>query len=371
MISAQGALPSIQQAPHFRMRGLFIIHPSRKQLHSHGVRLSSCQVCQDRKDKAMARKARIHIPGGVYHVMLRGNGSQNIFFSGEDYSRLFLLLQEGAERFRYRVHAFCCMPNHLHLVLQVSDIPLSQSMQNLSFRYTQWINRRHDRRGHLFQGRYKALLVDGDTYLLELVRYVHLNPVRCGMVTDPADYSWSSHQAYLGQENLPWLTTDWVLGQFSKDRPGAQRLYSSFVFDGLAEGHRRDFHKGVGDRRVLGDDLFLEQIAENAGDLPKSKPTLDEIIILVCQNYGVEKADLVNPSQRRHLAEARAMVAWLAKSFESATLTEVGRCLNRDVGTMSSALRRLVQRAEEVSELKEEMEKFQGKMRIKLENLEA
>jgi REP element-mobilizing transposase RayT len=319
----------------------------------------------------MARKARIHIPGGVYHVILRGNGGQDIFLSGDDFSRLFLLLQEGTERFGYRVHGFCCMPNHLHLILQVGNIPLSQVMQNLSFRYTQWINRRHDRRGHLFQGRYKALLVDGDSYLLELVRYIHLNPVRCGMATDPVDYPWSSQQAYLGQEILPWLTTDWVLGQLAQGRVEARRIFASFVFDGLGEGHRKDFHKGGSDERVLGDDRFLEQIAGSAVDPPKSKHTLNEIVALVCRHYGIEKAALINPSQRRQLAEARAMVAWLAKSFESATLTQVGLCFNRDGGTMSSALRRLVQRTARDPELMEEMEKMQVELRGKVDNLEA
>jgi len=319
----------------------------------------------------MARKARIHIPGGVYHVMLRGNGGQDIFLSDEDYCRLFLLLQEGTERFRYRVHGFCCMTNHLHLILQVSDVSLSQGLQNLSFRYTQWINRRHDRRGHLFQGRYKSLLVDGDSYLLELVRYVHLNPVRCGMVNDPDDYPWSSHHAYLGQENVPWLTTGWVLGQSAKDRMEAKRRYATFVFEGLGEGYRKDFHQGENDKRVLGDDRFLEQISGVVVDAPGSRPTLDDIVAVVCQNYGLEKADLIHPSQTRQLAEARAMVAWLAKAFENATLTEVGLCFHRDVGTMSSGLRRLVQRAARASELKEGMEKLQGELRKKLDNLEA
>jgi putative transposase len=164
-------------------------------------------------------------------------------------------------------------------------------------------------------------------------------------------------------ENLPWLTTDWVLGQLAKDRSEAQRQYASFVFDGLGEGYRQDFHQGASDKRVLGDDRFLEQISGIAVDSPVSRPTLDVIVALVCQKYGVEKADLINPSQGRQLAEARAMVAWLAKTFESATLTEVGRCFHRDVGTMSSALRRLVQRAAGVSELKERMEELQVKLR--------
>ncbi len=241
----------------------------------------------------------------------------------------------------------------------MTDIPLSQCLQNISFRYTQWINRRHDRQGHLFQGRYKALLVDGDSYLLELVRYVHLNPVRCGLVNDPVDYPWSSHHAYLDQENLPWLTTDWVLGQLANNRLEAQRRYISFVFDGLDEGYRKDFHQGDSDKRVLGDDRFLEQISGEFVDTPTSRPTLNDIIVVVCQNYGLIKAELNTPSQKRILAEARAMIAWLAKIFVSATLTEVGRCFNRDVGTMSSAVRRLTQRAEGFSELKERMEILQ------------
>jgi len=151
----------------------------------------------------MARKPRIHIPGGVYHVMLRGNGGQDIVFCDEDRYHLYLLVQEGVGRFGYRVHGFCWMTNHLHLAVQVGEIALSRCMQNLAFRYTRWINRRERRMGHLFQGRYQAVLVERDSYLLELVRYIHLNPVRTGMVKAPRDYPWSGHRAYLGEEVIP------------------------------------------------------------------------------------------------------------------------------------------------------------------------
>lgn len=157
----------------------------------------------------MARKSRIHVPGGVYHVLLRGNDGQDIFFTGKDRARFSLLLQEGTERFTYLLHAFCYMTNHVHLVIQVGDVPLSKIIQNLSFRYTKYINKQKNRIGHLFQGRYKAILVDGDTYLLELVRYIHNNPLRAGLVKDPADYPWSSHRLYLGLDVLSYLTTDW------------------------------------------------------------------------------------------------------------------------------------------------------------------
>jgi putative transposase len=130
-------------------------------------------------------------PGGLYHVMMRGNGGEDIFFEDDDRYHFYLFAQQGLERFGHRIHGFCCMTNHDHLVVQVGDIPLSKIIQNLSFRYTRWINQRNKRIGHLFQGRYKALLIDADSYLLELVRYIHLNPCRAGMVKDPIQYPWS------------------------------------------------------------------------------------------------------------------------------------------------------------------------------------
>jgi len=138
----------------------------------------------------MPRKPRIHYPGALYHVMLRGNGGADVFLEDGDRYRFYLLLQEGVERFGFRIHAFCLMDYHIHLALQVGEISLSRIMQNLSFRYTQWINWRTKRKGHLFQGRYKAILIEEDEYLLQLVAYLHLNPVRAGMIDNPIDYRW-------------------------------------------------------------------------------------------------------------------------------------------------------------------------------------
>ena len=123
----------------------------------------------------MARKPRIHYPGAFYHVILRGNDGQDIFYTKIDRSRFCELLQEGIERYEHRIHGFCLMSNHLHLIVQAGDIPLSRILQNVSFRYTRYINKKKKRIGHLFQGRYKAILIDADSYLLELVRYIHLN----------------------------------------------------------------------------------------------------------------------------------------------------------------------------------------------------
>ncbi len=292
----------------------------------------------------MARKPRIHVPGGVYHVILRGNGGQKIFFADEDYARLYLLLQEGTARFAYQVHAFCCMSNHIHLAIQIGKAPLSKIMQNLSFRYTRWINRRKRRIGHLFQGRYKAVLVDRDSYLLELTRYIHLNPVRAGLAQKPGDYRWSGHRVYLGEEELPWLTTDWVLGQLGDRLWEARKRYEEFVSEGMKEGHREEFHRGNGDAAILGDDRFIEKVLHrNPGSIPRQMP-LNQLVARVGEKYGLASEQLAGVSRNRMAAEARAVVGYLAMQMRSATLTEVARRFGRDVTTLSKAVRRIAER---------------------------
>lgn len=139
----------------------------------------------------MARKPRVHYPTALYHVILRENGGQEIFFSKEDRFWFYLLLQEGIERYGHRIHAFCLMTNHIHLAIQVGDMTLARIIQNISVRYTRWVNWRQGRTEHLFQGGYKAALVDVDSYLLGLTRYIYLNPVRSGIVREPENYPWS------------------------------------------------------------------------------------------------------------------------------------------------------------------------------------
>jgi REP element-mobilizing transposase RayT len=298
----------------------------------------------------MARKPRIHLPGGLYHVIFRGNGGQDIFLTDADYCRLLLLLQEGTFRFGYRVHAFCLMPNHIHLALQAGEIPLSRGMQNLSFRYTRWLNWREKRTGHLFQGRYKAVLVDGDSYLLELVRYIHLNPVRAGVVARPEEYPWSGHRAYLGTDTLPWLTTDWTLAQFGASTGKARAAYLAFVLDGLGEGHRPEFHGAEADSRFLGDDSFMDKCLSGSGGMPR-RLTPQQIIDKVCHTYEIGLSLLKSKSQQRIASEARAAAGWLARESIGATLSDIARLVNRDVGSISSSVRRLTDRILEEPEL--------------------
>ena len=264
-----------------------------------GSGLQDCYFHKVCYSNCMSRKPRIHHPGAVFHVILRGNARQDIFFDDEDRCRFFLLLQEGIERYGHRVLAFALLTNHIHLAIQVGTISLSRIIQNLSFRYTRWVNRRQGRSGHLFQGRYKSVLVDADTYLLELVAYIHLNPVRAGMVERPDHYPWSSHRAYLGHETIPWLSPDYVLARFSANLEQARRLFHTFIVGRTGEGHREEFYgKGSLDSRFVGEDRFVEKVLWEANSLPVRRPSMEAVLEIVTRMYNLRAEDLCAANQQ-------------------------------------------------------------------------
>ena len=307
----------------------------------------------------MARKPRIHFPGALYLVILRGNAQQDIFFEDADRCRFFLLIQKGLERFDHRMVAFCLMTNHVHLAIQVGNVPLSRIMQNLTFRYTRWINWRKKRVGHLFQGRYKAVMVDTDTYITELTAYLHLNPVRAGIVDKPDEYQWSSHQAYIGAVQISWLNTDHLLAQFSDDRNNARVLFEEYVGSRGSQGHREEFYgKESQDSRVIGEDGFVEQILEQADALPLKKPGLEVVLGEIRQIYGLTDSDLATPGQKRIPSEARSMAAWAVNELSDATLVELAERLRREPSTMSAAVKRFDERMKTDTGVAEKVEQL-------------
>lgn len=206
----------------------------------------------------MARPLRIELAGGVYHVTSRGDRREAIFRSDEDRVEWLAVLGQVCARFNWRCHAWCQMTNHFHLVLETPDANLSQGMRQLNGVYTQQFNRRHALVGHLFQGRFKAILVEREAYLLELARYVVLNPVRAGMVTRPDDWPWGSYRAMVGAASTPeWLETDWLLGQFGEERSQAQAGYAAFVVAGIGQ---LSIWEGLRHQIVLGSESFVEQL---------------------------------------------------------------------------------------------------------------
>lgn len=196
----------------------------------------------------MARPLRLEFAGAVYHVTSRGNGRQQVFRSDDD-RRLFLeVLGRTVTRWRWIVHAYCLMGNHYHLVIETPEPNLSRGMRQLNGEYTQAFNRRHNRAGHLFQGRFKGLVVEKDSHLLELCRYVVLNPVRArGMrVRRPEDWRWSSYCATAARGEAPgWLTVSWILSRFAAEESSALEGYRRFVAAGLREKGRLEERSGL------------------------------------------------------------------------------------------------------------------------------
>jgi len=203
----------------------------------------------------MTRPLRLELAGGLYHVTSRGDRREAIYYDDADRRAWLTMLGQVCDRFNWVCHAWCQMSNHYHLVLETAEANLSQGMRQLNGVYTQHVNRKYERVGHVFQGRYKAILVEKDAYLLELSRYVVLNPVRAGMVADAAQWPWSSYAAMTAQEPAPpWLQTDWLLAQFGSVRAQAVAHYRDFVRAGVGLPSLWDDLRG---QIYLGSDDFL------------------------------------------------------------------------------------------------------------------
>ena len=203
----------------------------------------------------MSRPLRLEFSGALYHVTSRGDRREPIYEDDEDRALFLETLGRVVVDFNWVCHGYCLMSNHYHLVVETPDGNLAKGMRQLNGVFTQATNRRHGRTGHLFQGRYKAILVDGDAHLLELARYVVLNPVRAGMVAEPVEWAWSSYRAMIGGAPTPaWLAVDGLLAQFGQGRATAVRRYAAFVAEGIGgPAIWRHLNRQV----YLGDDRFV------------------------------------------------------------------------------------------------------------------
>lgn len=285
----------------------------------------------------MPRPLRLHVEGGTYHVILRGNHREAIFRAPEDRARLSELVAEVIECCRMRVHAFCWMPNHVHLLVEISDTPLGVAMMRIASRFARTAQWRRETTGHLFERRYRAILVDSERYLCELLRYIHLNPVRAGLAADPADYEWSGHRAYLGLATWTWLTTSLGLARFGR-RPGkAREAYRRFVLEGIGAEANPGFSRGrEDDPRVLGDDQFLARVVAPASQLVGM--TVESLIAQVCARHGSHAAALCSSGRQREAARIRALVVHHALDLRLATISELARRFGRSPSTLCESL---------------------------------
>lgn len=272
----------------------------------------------------MTRPLRIEYSGAVYHITARGNARQDIFLDDNDREEFLELVALVVERFNWLCHAYCLMTNHYHLLVETGDPTLSRGMRHLNGVYTQRFNRHHGRVGHVFQGRYKAILVEKEAHLLELARYVVLNPVRAKMVHSSKDWKWSSYRATAGLESPAlFLTTDWILSQFGSTSSTAQQAYRRFV----SEGYGETVWENLRGQIYFGSDEFIES------HVPEGSGMLREI---------PRKQRLINrPPLEKVLAEEPASHAIaIAYREYGYKLKEIADCLGVHYCTVSRRLRR-------------------------------
>jgi REP element-mobilizing transposase RayT len=285
----------------------------------------------------MPRKPRLHVPGGCYHVILRGNHREPLFGADKDRAYLNALVSDVVARFDLRVFAYCWMTNHLHLAVRVGGTPLSIPMQRLAMRYSRHIHKVTGQVGHLFEQRYRAILVDADSYLKSLVRYIHLNPVVAGMVAEPMTYRWSSHRDYLGRPTVPWVDTDFVLEMFGPTVGVARVRYARFMRSYTDDDVALFAKQESRDTRALEPER-ARPAQRPAGTPPAGRPTLEEIANRHCAELGVSLTELASSSRQRRLSSVRTAIATEARATGAATLEEVARFLGRTASALAQSM---------------------------------
>lgn len=286
----------------------------------------------------MARKPRIEFDGALYHVVARGNRKEDIFRSRSDYERYLDLIFRYKEKYHFQLYAYVLMPNHLHLLIETAEIQLSTIMQGLQQSYTAFFNRRYDAVGHLFQGRYKAILCDKDAYLLTLVKYIHLNPVRAEFVTRADEYPWSSHHAYLHKTQcLDLIEADFVLNLLDPRKTSAIRRYQDFMDDSTC-AEREEIY-GTVDQRFLGDGSFVEAIVDRTRSeirnkrMPR-KHSLADIMAVVETITGVTEKEIRSKGKLQDISRARVLFCHAARGF-SYKVNEIADFLGKDPSAIS------------------------------------
>ncbi|MHB8846250.1 MAG: transposase [Nitrospirota bacterium] len=265
----------------------------------------------------MPRKPRIEFTGAFYHVIVRGNQKQRIFKDDADYQKYLLTLTVYKNRTGSRIYAYVLMSNHVHLLIETGDVPLSKVMQGLNQTFTMYFNRRYRTVGHLFQGRYKAILCDREAYLLGLVKYIHQNPIRAKITERIDAYPWSSHHAYAGKNNpLGLVDADQVLRLFSENKSRARTKYREFMADQDVLSKATVY--ATIDQRLQGDDAFVERVMEEhdreEAQARQKRKGLDEIARAIEQEYEITVDDIRSNSRTPDLVRARRVFSQVASA---------------------------------------------------------
>jgi len=316
----------------------------------------------------MARPLRIEYPDAWYHVMNRGRRGESIFLDNRDYGMFSELLRETSELWNIRIAAYCLMPNHYHMLVQTPDANISRSMRHLNGVYTQRYNSRHRCDGQLFRGRYKSILIDTDSYLLQAVRYIHRNPFRAGLVERLDDYEWSSHQGYLSvSRKWEWLHKHYILSILTRNRSDWLRCYREWVSVAEEDAVGKAI-SGVKWPICLGPQEYIDRMKEKYGskkihkEIPSSRdllPATNRIIESVCRFYGVSHEEILKKRRGKNNG-ARNAAIYLTRRLRMDTFKKIGEQYEIDnERTVRSVCERMKKRLTADSGLAREMEKLQ------------
>jgi putative transposase len=320
----------------------------------------------------MPRQARIDAPGAVHHVIARGIERGKIFRDDQDRHHFITRLGELVTETKTRCYAWALIPNHFHLLLKTGNVPIAAFMRRLLTGYAMGFNRRHRRSGHLFQNRYKSILCQQDAYLKELVRYIHLNPLRAGLVSDMAaldKHPFSGHCVMMGKKKNSWQAADDVLALFGKHKSSARRQYRQFVVKGIEMGRRPELVGGgllrsaggwsavrslrkagifqKSDERILGDGDFVDSVLSHAQEamdrryrLASKGIQIKDVIAVVCELFSFKPQAFIGPSKERQIVKGRALICFWAVKELGLSMTAVADHLKLAVPTVSVAVKR-------------------------------
>ena len=288
----------------------------------------------------MPRRSRLHVPGGVYYIILRSNPGRHIFSQAGDYGDFERFLTSALARCRAYVHAFSWQTDSIHLVVQITDVSVGRFVQRLTSQYARHIHKQRGGSGHLFQQRYHAVLIDPEAYLLKLIRHLHLLPANEGVAEGIEPSRLTSHNSYLGITRVPWLTRRLAFRMLIRQGKRPDKAYAEFMRKPLDPRDSVRFERGSRrDPRVLGEAGFLASLPTRPC-VPENRASLDQVIDAISQKMGLEREAVMSKSRQRHLALARALVTWHAVEHGIATLAEVARKLHRDPSTLFVAVER-------------------------------
>lgn len=281
----------------------------------------------------MPRRLRIHVPGGFYHVTLRGNHQQAIFHCDGDRSLLNKIVSRALDKYGSRLHAYCWMSNHLHLLVQVGNEPLSCLMRQIAAEFARAMQIKSETTGHFFERRYHATLIEATDYLFTVLRYIHWNPVRAGLCRTVDGYRWSSHHAYASHRCEPWMTTSYILNKFNASSGSAIQGYLDFM-NVPQEEMDSPFPEGA---FIFGSDQFVERI-RGVDKHVLSKQLLSELIAEACMRFEVTPERLSGAGRDRYLTKVRGWIAHQAGKRGISNRSEVARALGRSEGALRRAI---------------------------------